>query len=404
MKVLILSQYFPPEQFFIPEQLAVDLVSRGHHVEVLTSFPNYPSGKIYEGYKQSWTFTEKYRGIKITRVPMFMDHSRNAISRALNYLSFGVSSAFKFQSFRNFDVIYVYASQMTAAMAPSIWKIIGGKIPFVLHIQDLWPESVTSSGMIPGNFLRTVLNRLLNYWISFVYSQSSQIIAIAPTMTKLLVSRGVPASKVFTIFNWADTDNIAVQNQMSKQNEIVEVVYAGNIGYLQNLRTAVLAAEKMKPYPQFRLTLVGDGNDLEELMKLVDSRKISNVNFVGRVPSSEISKIYETSKFLFISLKDLEIFRGTIPSKFQTSISLGIPVIAAVPGDIKQIVEEYEIGLAAEPGNIDSLYECFKEALKISGSNYKQMEKNSTNLYKSRMSREISVPQIEAVLSESAGK
>lgn len=399
MKVLIISQYFPPEQFFIPEQIALELHSRGHRVEVLTSFPNYPAGKIFPGYKQSFNFSESYKGIQIIRTPMYIDHSSNGISRALNYLSFGFSTVLKSRIAKDADVIYVYASQMTAAIAPSIWKIFGKNVPFVLHIQDLWPESVTSSGMIPGRLLPNILNSLLSKWISLVYSQSSEVISIAPTMTEILKNRGVRPSKIETIFNWADTENIHIPNKRVRSDQI-EVVYAGNIGHLQNLSCAILAAEKMQHMPEFCLTLVGDGSALQELKELVKSRNIENVRFIPRVPSSKISEIYNRSTFQLISLKDLQIFQGTIPSKFQTAISLGIPVITSVPGDVKRIVDETKIGFSAEANDIDSLYKCFLAATKVSSDDYRNMETNCQNLYKSKMSREISIPKIEEVLEK----
>lgn len=157
MRVLVLSQYYPPEGALIPSAIAEGLSGRGYKVKVLTGFPNYPEGELFEGYEMKWREKSRHGEVEVLRVPHYANHSEHAIRTSLNYVSFGLSAATARRYARDADVIYVYATQMTPALGPWLWKITGGA-PYVLHVQDLWPDSITGSSLVKGGLAPRVVD------------------------------------------------------------------------------------------------------------------------------------------------------------------------------------------------------------------------------------------------------
>ena len=145
MRVAIITQYYPPEPVRIPHGLA----DRGHGVRVLTAYPNYPDGGIAEGYRQRWNRWEDDGKVRVRRLPIFISHPRIPFARFWNYTTFSLNSSLAWSFMRDADMIYVYTTPMTAAFAPHVWRRTKG-LPFVLHVQDLWPETVIGSSMVRG--------------------------------------------------------------------------------------------------------------------------------------------------------------------------------------------------------------------------------------------------------------
>lgn len=203
MKILFITQYFPPEKATITSTIAQAMVDRGHEARVLTGFPNYPDGKIFEGYSQRWRQREKFGDLDVLRVPLYADHSLNPVARTANYASFGLSAATARAFAKDVDVIYLYASQMTPALGPWLWRMFGGA-PYVLHVQDLWPDSITGSSLVGSSRAGKTIDAVLNPWLKSTYQRAAGVVGIAPTMAETLISRGAPADKTSVIYNWAD--------------------------------------------------------------------------------------------------------------------------------------------------------------------------------------------------------
>ncbi|WP_166789632.1 glycosyltransferase family 4 protein [Cryobacterium fucosi] len=398
MKILIVSQYYPPEFALIPSELAEQLSTRGHSVRVLTGFPNYPQGKLYAGFKQSWRHTEMQGEVLVRRVPMFIDHSQNGFARFANYLSFAFGAAMATSFARGTDVVYVYATQMTAAAAPQLWRRILG-IPYVLHVQDLWPESITGSSIVRSGKVKKLVDRLLGPWLSSVYRCSAGVIAIAPTMRSILAERGVPDEKLHTVFNWAvDSAEVVRGSQEATCAGGLCVIYAGNVGDLQDLETALEAARMVQDLQGFRLVIVGTGVAEKRLRRIAAESDIGNVEFRGRVDPVNMSAIYEESDFQLVTLKDMPIFRGTIPSKLQGSLSKGVPIITNVAGDTTTIVGEEGVGFTAPPEDALALAQVFRNAHSLPDEARKELSRRSRELYLRSMSARAGVDAIEGVL------
>lgn len=407
MKILILSQYFTPEFAIIPSVLARELTAKGHDVSVLTTFPNYPEGKIYSGYKKQWRQQQQIDGATVLRVPIFINRSQNAILRILSYLSFSISAAIRFGFAKRADVVYIYATQMTPALAADIWFRLR-RTPYVLHIQDLWPESITGSGLVKSSRINSLITFLINFWLRGIYARSQALIAIAPEMSIMLRNRGIPEHKISTIFNWADETEISPQgNELSEICRLKEqfrhhakFVYSGNIGEMQALDSIIdaFASLSEEELSQSHLFIVGSGSQEHNLIQQTKKLKLTNVSFVGRVRPQQMPEVYDLSDFQIISLKDLPVFKGTIPSKLQGSLSYGIPVISAIDGDVHRLVTEHNLGFSAKPENRHSIAAAMKSAILCSPAERRTLSENASSFYRAHMSATYGTQQIEQIL------
>lgn len=407
MKVLILSQYYPPEFAIIPYGLAQHLSEKGHTVSVLTTFPNYPEGKTYAGYKQRIKQSENASGIEILRVPMFINRSRNPLLRILSYLSFAFSASMHLSFTKNVDVVYVYATQMTPAIAAVFWKKLK-RIPFVLHIQDLWPESITGSGLIESRRTNTIISILITNWLNSVYEHARSIIAIAPHMKKMLVDRGVPSNKISMVYNWADdsqqqskefiSDKFAQMYQELRNK--TKFVYSGNMGEVQALDSLITAISLLQEHDRSNchLFFVGSGNLKATLVRQVENLQLDNVTFIERVPPQEMSDIYLLSDFQIITLKDLNIFTGTIPSKLQGALAHGVPVVTSVNGDVNELVSKNNLGFVSLSENPQSIASALSTAIRSSEEERLILSRNAFNFYDQHMSLANGANQIAQIL------
>lgn len=404
MRVLIVTQYFAPEDAGIPLGLAHGLIQAGHEVRVLTGFPNYPHGRLFDGYRLSWRQRENVQGIDVLRVPLYPDHSQNPARRIANYLSFGASSATARRFAAGADVVYVYATQMTAGFGPWLWRLLGGT-PYLLHVQDLWPDSITGSTIGESSGAVRKLTALMEPWLKSMYRHASAVVGIAPSMVDALIERGSAPERTSYVFNWGDEDIAAAREdavasaaaRRSADRAATEVVYAGNIGDLQDLPTAVLAAQTLQ-HDDFRLHLVGDGVAVKALQQVVRERGITNVTFHPGVPREQMPEVYAAADFSLVTLKDLPIFHGTIPSKFQSSVASGVPVITTVQGDLRGIVEEFGVGFTADAENVAALSDAFRRAHELNLGERKAMASRAQAAYRDQFSREAAVSNIENIL------
>lgn len=403
MKVLIVSQYYLPENVHIAPSLARCLAEQGHQVRVLTGYPNYPEGRLFEGHSQRWRTREREGQVDVLRVPLWIDHSQSALRRTLNYGSFGLSAATARSFAKGADVIYVYATQMTPALAPWLWRPVGGA-PYVLHVQDLWPDSITGSSLVGGGGAGRAVDRLLAPWLSSVYRRASAVIGIAPTMVETLVQRGVDPSRVHLVYNWAEEDSVPAADKTGATPEparFTNVLYGGNVGDMQDLETAVRAAHAASDVG-VRLQIVGDGVALSRIRALADQLGATNIEFHGRVPRASMNAFYGEADYALVTLKDLPAFRGTVPSKLQASLSQGLPVITTVQGDVRALVDDLAIGYTADAESVPSLEQAFRAAAANAGNKRSAMASRARLAYTSRFSQAAGIAAIESILEQAS--
>lgn len=406
MKVLVVSQYYPPENVPIPAAVARGLRERGHRVRVLTGFPNYPEGKVFPGYRQRWRDLGTQDGIDVCRVPLYADHSGNPVARMINYLSFALSSATARRHSRGADVVYVYATQMTAAMGPWLWRATRGR-PYVLHVQDLWPDSIVGSSLVGGSRAGRAIGALLKPWLASVYRRASAVVAIAPTMAETLRGRGVDPDKIHVVHNWAD-DHVGARSAdasaaPAQASGTTTFLYAGNVGDMQDLETVVRAVDKLRDEP-VRLRIVGDGVALDRVRATVEELGAEHVHLDGRVPSEQMPAIYADADYALITLRDLPVFHGTIPSKLQAALASATPVVTTVPGDARRIVEAGGVGFTAAGEDVDSLERALRRAHETTAAQRAELSRRSRQLYDEKFSSDAGLDSLESILMTATGK
>lgn len=403
MKIAIISQYFPPDKpGRIADELSQELARRGHSVRVLTAFPHYDTGKVPPEFRQKLRHVESRGPVRVRRVPIFASHSRNAVGRIANYLSFPWSARFAASFVKDADVIYVHGTPATAAHVGYLWSKKFG-IPYLYHVQDIWPESVTGSGFLPAP-VADIADRVITRWLRKVYASASAVVAIAPSAQTLFVDRGAREDRVHLVYNWA-RDSERSGSAPRTNNPGLTLLYAGNLGALQDLETVVRAAARLSDLEDFRLLIAGAGVQEARLKELtVELGMQERIEFLGKVHPDEIAGVYERADFQIVSLKKLSIFAGTIPSKFQAGLAHEVPVITTVAGDVSRLVEENRLGMAAEPEDIDSLAEAFRRAYATTPEERKAFRDRARDFYNAHLTKERAVTSIETILDSIANR
>ncbi|GAA1773420.1 glycosyltransferase family 4 protein [Luedemannella helvata] len=401
MRIGIVSQWYPPEPAFIPGGLADELAARGHEVRVLTGYPNYPAGRVYPGYRQRWRHTATAGGVSVRRVPAYASHGRSAAGRAAAYLSFAATSALAAPRFlRGVDALYVYHPPATAYAAA---RRLG--VPTVLHVQDMWPESVTASAMTPDGRAGAALHRALGAGMRSIYRAAAQVAVIAPAMADLVVERGADPAKVRVVLNWTDeslfrpvpaTD--AARAELGHRGRCL-ILFAGNIGPFQRVETAVRAAAAT---PGVDLVLVGSGTDEAPARALADALGATNVRFLGRRAATEMAALYAAADFQLVILRDLPALRGTVPSKLQAALACGSPVIVSAAGDCATLVASAGAGLTCPPEDWAALADRFAVVACMTPQARAAMGARARTLYAERMSLRVGADQIEDMLTKAA--
>jgi colanic acid biosynthesis glycosyl transferase WcaI len=399
LRIGVVTQYYLPENVQIPVSLADELARRGHEVRVVTGYPNYPTGRLFPGYRQRFGRTERHGDVAVFRTPIWISHSRNPLGRIASYISFGLSSLSASRFLRDVDVVYVYATQMTASLAPMLWWKFRG-VPFVLHVLDLWPESVNGSGMLgvgPGRFL----SGLMGPWLRVTYKSAAATIGPTPTITATLISRGACADSTHTVYNWSTHERPADPSR-ERPTRATRLMYAGNIGEMQDLETVMRAMHLSTDIEGLSLDVFGDGTARADIEKLADDLRLTSVRFHGQVSAERVAEYGKSVDFQLVTLKDIPLFRMTIPSKFQASLAVGVPVITTVGGDLAALVRDRRVGLVAAPGDPTALSVAFRQAASMQEASRLRMRRAAQTLYDTEMSREAAIMTIERILTRAA--
>lgn len=356
---MVVSQYYPPEAHgATARSLAVELSDRGHDVEVLTTFPNHPFGRLFPGWAQRFGHVEIDGAVTVRRVPTVVDHSLRASRRILSYLSFAVSSLTASRAARRADVVYVYGAQPTAAIAPMVWRALFGT-PYVLHVQDIWPESVLGAGMLPSGVASVAARRVILRWLRRVHSRAARVIAIGPGAARLLEERGADPARTTSCSNWVTAAPVACARS---SREGTRVVYAGSIGPAQGLETVVRAAARCQDLAELRFTIVGDGVHRAGLEDLAARLGVHTMDFAPPVPRERMTELHAATDFAIVSLRADPMTAVTIPSKLQDLLANGVPVLGALDGDAAAMLCDARAGYVAPPGDVDALEAMFRAA------------------------------------------
>jgi len=355
-RVLFLTQWFDPEPVMKGVAFVRGLIDQGLTVEVTTGFPNYPSGRIAPGYRLRPYQREIMQGVTVRRLWLWPSHDTSSVGRIANYLSFFLSALiFCLLRGRRYDAIYVYHPPITVGLAAALAGIITRR-PFVLEVQDLWPDSVAASGMSGTGRMARILGPICR----FVYRRAAHVIGQSHGMTARLIERGVSAERASTIINWADEGLARPSGTYPVETLGFEgrfnLVYGGNLGRVQGLETLIQAAERAgREVPQLQLTLIGEGVERDRLATLIEQAGARHVQLKPGVPQNQIGDVFAAADVLVLHLIDDPLFEITIPSKTQFYMAMGRPILIGVRGEAADMVTAANAGLAAPPGDVDAV-------------------------------------------------
>lgn len=358
-RILIVTERFFPEEFIVNE-LAAEL-AREAKVTVLTQNPSYPFDRLFVGYGNPAVSVRRWRGVRVVRSATVLGYKRNLVLKLLNYLWFAFyNSWLALFVAPGHDRIFVFHTGPLTLAAPAALAARLYRIPMTVWTQDVWPDSVFAYGFSR----RPVLEYLLGEFVRWVY-RPAQTVLVSCEGFRASVSRFAPRSRVAFAPNWS-TYRPAAGGEGAVGQAPAEpapaagagfsFLFAGNVGKVQNLEIVVRAFARLAALdPSVRLDIVGDGSNLAALRRLAADLGCGGVIFHGRVPVESMDAHYRRADALIISLTKKPIFALTVPSKFQSYLAAGKPILAAMEGEVARIVAERGLGAVAAPDDEDAI-------------------------------------------------
>lgn len=397
MKILVFSQYFYPENFRI-NILCRELVRRGHQVTVVTGYPQYPIGRLYDGYGFDIPYDREWEGVRIERVRV-TPRGHNLIGMLRNMVSY-VTAANRWVEECNerYDAVYVFeVSPVTVGLPAVKYKEKFG-VPMYFNLQDLWPENVEEVLGIKFGPVSFSINRVVDR----IYTACDKILCASNGFVENLRQRGVSSEK---LIYWpqfcAEPELEQAEKPEIFAEDKINIVFAGNLGDAQGLDLLVQAAQKLKG-SGIRWYLVGDGRARRRLEKLVQDHGIAeDVVFVGRVSTEEADRYVHFADFAYLSFQDNKIFNMTIPAKLQTYLACGTPIIAAAGGESVKLIQENECGLVSRAELVE-LTETVKKAAALSDAEKQKMSVAARKCYLEQFTMKKLVDELEEIMGAEA--
>lgn len=373
MKILYISQYFPPEMG-APAARASELARHwseaGHEVSVLTGFPNHPTGVVPEEWRgrlRQLTYHEKFGKADVFRTWLWPLPNRKAHERMRNYASFCISAALRGLTLPRPDVIIASSPQLLVGVS-GWWLSFTRDVPLVFEVRDLWPESLVAVGASGEN---SVLNRLLGAIAGFLYQHADRVVVVTPAFRKQLVECWqVPDEKIDVVENGVETElfcpasaagNEEVRRALGAEEQFL-VCYIGTIGNAHGLETLLDAAAQLKQRnAAVRFLLIGEGAEKARIKALAENQGLNNILFLDQQPRQEIPAYISASDACLVLLKKTDVFKTVIPTKMLEFMSCARPVILGVEGQARQILQEAGAGLCIEPENSNDLAQAIEQ-------------------------------------------
>ena len=367
MHILFLTDNFPPEGNAPATRTfehAREWVKQGQKVTVITCAPNFPEGKLFDGYKNRFLSKEMVEDIHVWRVKTYISANEGFIKRTIDFVSFMISSLFFGLFVRKVDVVVGTSPQFFTVI--SAWLLaIFKRVPFVFELRDIWPASITAVGAMRGVWIINILEKLE----LFLYRQADLIISVTHSFKSSLKNRGVSANKIKIVLNGVDLERYSPLQEKDEslatkyelKNKFV-IGYIGTHGLAHALENVIEAAERIIKEENIRIVFAGGGADWSRLEKIVCERGLENIVMIPRQPKEQMPQVWSLCDISLVHLKDSPLFKTVIPSKIFESMAMGLPIIMAVPiGEATDIIEDYKAGIHVSPESPKELSEKFLE-------------------------------------------
>ncbi|MDC0486627.1 glycosyltransferase family 4 protein [Flavobacteriaceae bacterium] len=399
MKILLISQYFYPENFKIND-LIFSLKERGHEITVLTGKPNYSKTHFFEGYGWKSTDFETINDIPVYRANLFSRRDGGAIRLFLNYISFAILASLKVRKIKgSFDAIFVYQTSPVTVGIPAIFAKKLFKTPIYFWVQDLWPESLAAAGGVNNKLVLGFFNSLTK----FIYNHSKRVLIQSDGFREYILNQGIPNDKIIYYPNPTEDFYKPLQEvkeyQEFFQNEFFNFIFAGNIGEAQSFKTIIKAINNVKELP-VKVIVLGDGRYKETALSLIKEKGLeSHFNFLGSFPPTEMPKFFSHADALLVSLKKDKIFSMTIPAKTQSYLACGKPIIASIDGEGAKIITDAKCGVVSPAEDSISLSKKIKELMALDKSKHSEMGDNARTYYEKEFDRDYLLEKLEGIFN-----
>lgn len=358
MNILVVSQYFWPENFRIND-ICISLKEKNHDITVITGLPNVPDGKFYDGYSWFKKGSKMYKGIEIIRVPITPRGKDNFLLLTINCLSYFINALFYIPMLirKKFDVIFVFQVSPISSAIPAIVLKNIIKIPTYIYVQDIWPESMYY--LLNLNNINHSIFHLFNNICSAIYRSFDCCYITSQAFKDILIKKGVVNTKIEYLPQWSEQDNIMEYDKELARNLGVELsdfvlTFTGNIGRAQGFDLILDVVESIytKGFKNIKWILVGDGTEFQNIKRRVKEKHLEKVVILeGWKPIENMPRYYSISNALFLALKEDFIAEITLPGKVQSYMSSGKPIIASLGGEGERIINESGCGFSSKPGN-----------------------------------------------------
>lgn len=341
-------------------------IERGHHVNVVTSFPNFPDGKVFGNYRQSIYQRETLDTVDVLRVPTLIFPNRAIFLRVVDFLSFMVTSSIASLFVGRPDVVIATSPQFFTAVAGWFVSKVYRR-PFVFEVRDLWPDSIVAVGAMKEGPMIRLIRRLEQ----FLYRKADLIVTVTASSREMLIERGIAPDKIVVVTNGIDTGKLSpgpgpasLRQHLRLENKLV-VSYIGTVGMAHGLQLILDAADKCRRrLPEVQFVIVGSGAELGDLQRQAARRGLGNVTFVGRVAHADIVDYWRISDITLVLLKDTPLFRTVIPSKIFEAMATGTPIITNVRGELQAILGPLGAAEMIEPDSLADLVDAIERLAK----------------------------------------
>ncbi len=402
LRLLIVTQYFWPENFRIND-LAQGLVKIGHRVTVLTGKPNYPSGRFFDGYSFWGRSRDMFSGMEVIRVPLVPRGDGSGFRLALNYLSFALFASLlaPVRVRGDLDAILVYEpSPVTVGLPALVLKRLK-HAPILFWVQDLWPESLSATGALQSKW---VLNQVASL-VSFIYKGCDLVLVQSRAFVGRVRALGAHVDKIRYFPNSAEELYRPVPREAVPQSGALpdgfRVMFAGNIGAAQAFETILDAAARLRDHREIHWIILGDGRQANWVQGQVSGRGLSHcVHLLGRYPVETMPEWFAQADVLLVTLKKDPVFALTIPSKIQSYMACGRPILAALEGEGARIVEEARAGIVVPAEDPSALAEAVQKLSQMLPSEREAMGLNGRRYFLQEFDRDTLVARLDAWMKE----
>ena len=402
MRLLVVSQYFWPENFRIND-LVAELVRHGHHVTVLTGLPNYPDGKVFKQFLDDPDRFSIYEGAEVIRVPM-TPRGQGGFRLMLNYLTFAISASvvgvWKLRG-RQFDAIFTYqVSPVTVGLPAALMRAVK-RAPMALWVLDLWPETLQAVGAVRHLTVLKAVGKL----VSFIYKRCDLILTQSKSFIPQIQKLASSNVRVLYFPSWAEKvfqgSEVAPASEIPLMFGSFNVMFAGNIGEAQDFPAILAAAERLKSHTYIRWLIVGDGRPAGWVTDEIRRRNLQDcVLMFGRHPLERMPSFFKHANALLVSLKDEPIFSMTIPGKIQSYLAAGIPIVAMLNGEGAEVVRGSKSGLTCAAGDDEGLAAAVLNLAEMTEEERSVMGKNGLDVSTHEFDRSVLMDRLEGWLEQ----